>query len=281
MVSGHMKRSFKIFALILLGAILCLASQIGMAIYSFHRIPFGSLRWPNTREMSEEDMHAWTKVQEAMANCDVKAVNNLLVVKPGEIKLFAAMCPLYPEGCTPVADISLKNVSNRKLVVLEPEVTRQTGASYESGGLWTDEFEVRCFIATDTRWCRVLAPGQVLALPPKPLEVEGTGKHRAHFKVVFPVYESITKQGSTESLPTVAETACTYELKGRRPAKVDHRVVSVVSTNGCITHVVERNQDAQSVAMMYGVDVKTLKKLNGLEGNDLRVGQELKIPEPE
>ena len=96
----------------------------------------------------------------------------------------------------------------------------------------------------------------------------------------FPVYELISSRTSTYNLPTVSDTSCVFDLKGDRPSKVNPSEASVVSTNGCITHVVERNQDVQAVAMMYGVDVKTLKKFNGLKGNDLRVGQLLKIPEP-
>ena len=274
------RRVIKVMGLILLGVILCQAMQIGFWFYSTSRMMASGLGRPYPGVMSKEDLQAWVEVGDAMRKCDIKVVNDVLLVKPGEIELTISMCPLYPEGCTPIAEISMKNVSKRKLVVFEPTVRRMTGASYQSGGRLTDDFDIRCSIASDTRWCRVLAPRQVLALPPERLEVDGSGFHRVNFRVGFPVYELLSSQTSKHNLPTVSETSCVFNLKGNRPSKVNPSEASVVSTNGCITHVVERNQDVQSVAMMYGVDVKTLKKFNGFEGNDLRVGQELKIPEP-
>lgn len=283
-LGGNMTRSvIKAIGLILLGVILCIATQIGIVAYNaYHAYHMMSsdLGRPYPGSMSKKDIQAWYDVDKALKDCDVKAVNDILSVKPGEIELTVMMCPLYPEGCTPIAEISLKNVSKRELVIFEPAVTRMTGASYESGGRLTDMFDVSCGISSGTRWCRVLAPRQVLALPLEKLEVNGSGLHRVNFRVGFPDYEFISIRTSKYNLPTVSETSCVFDLKWDRPSKVNPSEASVVSTNGCITHVVERNQDVQAVAMMYGVDVKTLKKFNGLEGNDLRVGQELKIPEP-
>ena len=46
------------------------------------------------------------------------------------------------------------------------------------------------------------------------------------------------------------------------------------------THTVEADEDLYSVAMMWGVGVAELKKLNNLEGTELTTGQQLKIPLP-
>ena len=53
-----------------------------------------------------------------------------------------------------------------------------------------------------------------------------------------------------------------------------------VNTNGFVRHVVIRNQDLQEIVVLYGVDAETIKRFNGLKGDALREGQELRIPEP-
>ena len=272
-----MRRVIKVIGLILMGVILCIAIQIGIRAYNAYRMMTSGLGWPHPGAMSQEDLHAWTEVGDAMRGCDVKAVNDILLVKPGEIELTVMMCPLYPEGCTPIAEISMKNVSSRKLVVFDPWV-RTSGPSRQHDGRWTEDYDVSCGISSGTRWCRVLAPQQVLALPPEKLEVDGPGLHRVSFSARFPVFKSISRRDSEASLPEIAKASRTFMLKGNRPARTD--TAMEVSTNGFVRHVVGRNQDLQSIAMMYGVDAEILKRVNGIKGDALRVGQELKIPEP-
>ena len=45
-------------------------------------------------------------------------------------------------------------------------------------------------------------------------------------------------------------------------------------------HVVEPNQDLNSIAMMYGVRVEDMMRVNNLATPDVKVGQTLKIPPP-
>ncbi len=47
-----------------------------------------------------------------------------------------------------------------------------------------------------------------------------------------------------------------------------------------VMHVVEPNQDLNSIAMMYGVRAEEVIKLNNLSSPDVKVGQMLKIPPP-
>lgn len=47
-----------------------------------------------------------------------------------------------------------------------------------------------------------------------------------------------------------------------------------------VLHVVEPNQDLNSIAMMYGVRAEDLMKQNNLSSPDVKVGQTLKIPPP-
>lgn len=47
-----------------------------------------------------------------------------------------------------------------------------------------------------------------------------------------------------------------------------------------VLHVVEPNQDLNSIAMMYGVRVEDMMSLNNLATPDVKVGQTLKIPPP-
>ncbi len=47
-----------------------------------------------------------------------------------------------------------------------------------------------------------------------------------------------------------------------------------------VLHVVEPNQDLNSIAMMYGVRAEEIIRLNSLTSPDVRVGQTIKIPPP-
>ncbi len=47
-----------------------------------------------------------------------------------------------------------------------------------------------------------------------------------------------------------------------------------------VLHVVEPNQDLNSIAMMYGVRAEEIIRLNNLASPDVRVGQTIKIPPP-
>ncbi|MEI8350902.1 MAG: LysM peptidoglycan-binding domain-containing protein [bacterium] len=47
-----------------------------------------------------------------------------------------------------------------------------------------------------------------------------------------------------------------------------------------VLHVVEPNQELSAIAMMYGVRVEEVMKLNNLTSPDVKVGQTLKIPPP-
>lgn len=47
-----------------------------------------------------------------------------------------------------------------------------------------------------------------------------------------------------------------------------------------VLHVVEPNQDLNSIAMMYGVRTEDMMKLNNLATPEVKVGQTLKIPPP-
>ncbi len=54
----------------------------------------------------------------------------------------------------------------------------------------------------------------------------------------------------------------------------------VESKPGELLHVVEPNQQLDAIAMIYGVRVEELIKLNNLASPDVKVGQTLKIPPP-
>jgi LysM repeat protein len=47
-----------------------------------------------------------------------------------------------------------------------------------------------------------------------------------------------------------------------------------------VLHVVELNQDLNSIAMMYGVRAEEVMTLNNLSSPDVKPGQTLKIPPP-
>ena len=56
--------------------------------------------------------------------------------------------------------------------------------------------------------------------------------------------------------------------------------VPTPAPGGAQVHVVEPNQDLNTISMMYGVRVEEVMKLNGLTSPEVKVGQTLKIPPP-
>jgi len=227
--------------------------------------------------MSEADVQMWNQVKNKIEDRDVKGVNKLLRVDPGEIELIVRTCPLYPDGCNPIAEISVSNAANRPLTIFEPRVQRLTGASYQHQNCMQDDYNVECTISTATRWCRVLKPGQTLALPPTTLTVDASGTHQVNFTLTCQLYESISERTARSTCPVVARTTSRFELIGDRPA-LQCGTSSIQSSNGVVTHVVEKGQDLQVISMMYGIDIVTLKVANGLKNTRLEPGQKLRVP---
>jgi LysM repeat protein len=85
------------------------------------------------------------------------------------------------------------------------------------------------------------------------------------------VTPAATEVAPTEVTPPGAEPAVTPPEGAAAPAAVKP---------GEMQHIVEPNQDLNSIAMMYGVRVEELMKLNGLSSPEVKVGQTLKIPPP-
>ncbi len=71
-------------------------------------------------------------------------------------------------------------------------------------------------------------------------------------------------------------------VDGAPVAPVDAGTAAVVPApkSNDVLHVVEPNQELSAIAMMYGVRVEEVMKLNNLTSPDVKVGQTLKIPPP-
>ena len=89
--------------------------------------------------------------------------------------------------------------------------------------------------------------------------------------------------GKPEAAPAPAETTPTegQPVVEPVPAPVPTEGAAVTpTTSKDVLHVVEPNQDINSIAMMYGVRVEDVMKLNNLTAPEVKVGQTLKIPPP-
>lgn len=76
-----------------------------------------------------------------------------------------------------------------------------------------------------------------------------------------------------EKAPAVEPAPAPAPGEGVAPAPVEPKANEVM-------HVVEPNQDLNSIAMMYGVRVEDMMRVNNLATPDVKVGQTLKIPPP-
>jgi LysM repeat protein len=105
-----------------------------------------------------------------------------------------------------------------------------------------------------------IAVGQKLALP------QGAGAPAAG--------EAPAPAPAPEAAPT--EVAPGMEPA---PAPVEGDTAGAAKTSE-VLHIVEPNQDLNSIAMMYGVRVEEIMKINALTAPEVKVGQTLKIPPP-
>ena len=98
-------------------------------------------------------------------------------------------------------------------------------------------------------------------------------------KLVLPKGAAAPAEGTT---PAPTEGAAPAE--GVTPAPAEGATPPVVAppapASNEVLHVVEPNQDLNSIAMMYGVRAEEVIKLNNLSSPDVKVGQTLKIPPP-
>lgn len=85
-------------------------------------------------------------------------------------------------------------------------------------------------------------------------------------------------QGAAQAAPDteVKEAAPT----GEAPAAPEVVEPPPPPASNEVLHVVEPNQDLNSISMMYGVRADEVIKLNNLSSPDVKVGQTLKIPPP-
>jgi len=170
-----------------------------------------------THQPKEEvDVRMWNQIRNAIKDCDVNGVNRLLRVDPGELVLVVRTCPMFPDGCNPIAEISVSNAANRLLTVFEPRVQRRTKTSYQYQNCMQDDYVVDCTSSTQPRWCRVLKPGQTLALSPTILTVDDSGPHQVNFALTCELFESISEHSSHSTSPVVARTVTRFELRGAR-----------------------------------------------------------------
>ncbi len=88
------------------------------------------------------------------------------------------------------------------------------------------------------------------------------------------VAEAKTPAASGEAAPAPADAAVVTPA-GEPPA-----TDMAAPKSNDVLHVVEMNQDLNSIAMMYGVRAEEVMKLNNLSSPDVKPGQTLKIPPP-
>lgn len=101
-------------------------------------------------------------------------------------------------------------------------------------------------------------------------------------KLAMPKGSAAVAPAAKEAPAAPAEGAAPAPaVEGAAPAPVAGEVAPAAAPKSNeVLHVVEPNQDLNSIAMMYGVRAEEVIKLNNLASPDVKVGQTLKIPPP-
>ncbi len=91
---------------------------------------------------------------------------------------------------------------------------------------------------------------------------------------------ALPKGSAAPGAPAEAAPAGEAAVAEAAPAVPSADAALLEAKPGELLHVVEANQALDAIAMMYGVRVEELIKLNNLASPDVKVGQTLKIPPP-
>ena len=203
----------KNLALMILGAIICLAIVFAVKLKAFHssvqaiRLPMDNFYLDDS---SKEEREVFYQIKEYYEQGKAEKLNELIGIKKGEVKIEINGPKSFPQPHTPVAELIIKNISNRDLIVFDPILEKVTTESYISNGYIQDDYNIACPITVPGK-CNIIKAGQTLSFPVF-FEVSGTGSYKLNLSLGFTIYTEITETNVRSNTPIIDYTNYVFDI---------------------------------------------------------------------
>lgn len=104
------------------------------------------------RRMSAEEVQTHNRVRELYRNRDVEALNEIVQVETNEIVFeVVPAAPQFLNTQSPMAELTIRNISRRKLTVYEPKIMNLSSEPHMYKGFITRDYAVVCPVSR-ARW---------------------------------------------------------------------------------------------------------------------------------
>lgn len=207
-----MKRTLKVVGLLVLGAVLGQLLLVGAKILQLtqkvkspHFLMTMTLRSTAPHAMSNEELALWNDMREKIRHEQLGDVNAFIQITKDDVDFDVVPAKqVFAQGESILAEIRLKNVSNRELHVNEPLERRLTPEAY----YYQDKNQFDHDISIDpleSTWMRTLHPGERLSIPTLILTTN-LGPHKINYSLsVF----QFDEQGRGHS-PAIKRVSCSF-----------------------------------------------------------------------
>lgn len=204
----------KNFALMILGAFICLAVIFAVRFQSLYSA-IRSIHLPMDdhyfNECSNEEREVFYQIKEYYEHGEADKLNELIKIQKGEVKLQINGPRSFPRFHTPVAELIIKNTSNRDLIVFDPILEKLTKESYNYNGYIQDDYSVSCPITVPGK-CNIIKTGRKLSVPVL-FEVAGAGPHKMNLSLGFSIYTEITETHVRSNTPVIENASYVFDIQ--------------------------------------------------------------------
>jgi len=189
--SSNVKNIPKNMWVIILGVFVCVVIILGISFYRLtylSHIPFNNHEFSN---FSEGELNVFHKIKEFYENRDVEKLNEIIKIDKGEIEIIINGPKCFHVTRPPIAEVIIKNISERKIIVFEPSLTHLTQESYYHKGYVQDDYIMSFSISLLNKF-RLLKSGEKIYIPVL-FDVSGIGTHKVNINFDFPIFNEISE----------------------------------------------------------------------------------------
>ena len=203
MINFNFKNMLKI-SFFIIGVLVCFA--IGGRYLLYEKIGTNNISWYyNTEHFdrnSQEELNVVNNILHLYKISDYESINKIIKIAKDEFELILNGARSFPITYTPVAEIVIKNISEKTLIFFEPSLTRLTSESYNYNNMIQDDYAIDCPINFSNR-CHILKPSERFSMPVL-FEVNSLGKHKVNISLSFPQINKLSKSDMESISSTVA-----------------------------------------------------------------------------
>ena len=215
-----MKKTLKILGLLILGAVLGYALLIGVSIFQITRkikmdpniLAAATMRDTDPQAMSNPELGVWNNMRDKIRHRDYKAVNELIALTGTDIEFSVIPAKeIFSSDESVLAEIRIKNVSDRTLHVNEPISQCLTLVPYFSNGNTKIDYSI-ILSPMESTWMKTLLPGSKISQPTM-IQTTNTGPHKIRYYLGAFKFADKSAKGSIGGTPTMKECSCVFTVE--------------------------------------------------------------------